>query len=253
MSATNHTTNYELPIFIGTDKPAWLVDWNVAMTAIDTAIHTAEGKADQAGTDIGGIESSISTINSTLTSINNAVSQLRLDTNANTGSINTITELIGNGTPTTTDKTLIGAINELNADKANVDLFNLKAKTTTGTAGTHVASLIDVDVNTLVDDSGSIGKFYGEFSGTTDATGVTGGQTIATFTVTGLSTASAFNVKGYSLTVRGASQEFPTVKCMLRFNVGNTVDVIAEMNISANTGFWMTLPPCLLILKDLGD
>ena len=116
MSATNHTTNYELPIFVGTDKPAWLVDWNGAMTAIDTAIHTAEGKADQAGTDIGGIESSISTINSTLTSINSAVSQLRLDTNANTGSINTIQELIGNGTPTTTDKTLIGAINELKAD-----------------------------------------------------------------------------------------------------------------------------------------
>lgn len=116
MSATNHTTNYELPIFVGSDKPAWLVDWNGAMTAIDTAIHTAEGKADQAGTDIGGIESSISTINSTLTSINNAVSQLRLDTNANTGSINTITELIGNGTPTTTDKTIIGAINEINAN-----------------------------------------------------------------------------------------------------------------------------------------
>lgn len=115
MSATNHTTNYELPIFVGTDKPAWLVDWNGAMTAIDTAIHTAEGKADQAGTDIGGIESSISTINSTLTSINSAVSQLRIDTNANTGSINTITSLIGNGEPTTTDKTIIGAINEINA------------------------------------------------------------------------------------------------------------------------------------------
>ena len=115
MSATNHTTNYELPIFVGSDKPAWLVDWNGAMTAIDTAIHTAEGKADQAGTDIGGIESSISTINSTLSSISTAVSQLRTDTNANTGSINTITSLIGNGEPTTTDKTLIGAINELDS------------------------------------------------------------------------------------------------------------------------------------------
>lgn len=115
MSATNHTTNYELPIFVGSDKPAWLVDWNGAMTAIDTALHQVEGKADQAGTDIGGIESSISTINGTLTAINNAVSQLRIDTNANTGSINTITSLIGNGEPTTTDKTIIGAINEIYA------------------------------------------------------------------------------------------------------------------------------------------
>ena len=36
MSATNHTTNYNLPIFVGTDKPAWLVDFNGAMTTIDT-------------------------------------------------------------------------------------------------------------------------------------------------------------------------------------------------------------------------
>lgn len=35
MSATNTTTNYSLPIFIGSDKPAWLVDFNGAMNAID--------------------------------------------------------------------------------------------------------------------------------------------------------------------------------------------------------------------------
>ena len=35
MSATNHTTNYNLPVFVGTDKPAWLVDFNGAMNAID--------------------------------------------------------------------------------------------------------------------------------------------------------------------------------------------------------------------------
>ena len=158
MSATNHTTNYELPIFVGTDKPAWLVDWNGAMTAIDSAIHTAEGKADQAGTDIGGIESSISTINSTLTSINNAVSQLRLDTNANTGSINTITELIGNGTPTTTDKTLIGAINEINGKVYDLDLSVHDVMT----IATHVGTIAsNSEVNLLVNTDGSIGKVYG--------------------------------------------------------------------------------------------
>ena len=36
MSATQTTTNYGLPIFIETDKPAWLVDFNGAMRAIDT-------------------------------------------------------------------------------------------------------------------------------------------------------------------------------------------------------------------------
>lgn len=35
MSATNRTENYNLPIFIETDKPAWLVDFNGAMRSID--------------------------------------------------------------------------------------------------------------------------------------------------------------------------------------------------------------------------
>ena len=40
MSATNTTTNYNLPIFIGSDKPAWLVDFNGAMNAIDAQMKT---------------------------------------------------------------------------------------------------------------------------------------------------------------------------------------------------------------------
>ena len=58
MAHTNSTTNYNLPQFISTDKPAWLSDVNGAMSDIDTAIHnaatdaaTADGKADTAISD----------------------------------------------------------------------------------------------------------------------------------------------------------------------------------------------------------
>ena len=40
MSATNRTANYNLPIFIETDKPAWLVDFNGAMRSIDAQMKT---------------------------------------------------------------------------------------------------------------------------------------------------------------------------------------------------------------------
>lgn len=46
MSATNKTLNYELPIFIDTDKPSWLGDWNGAMTKIDNSIKTIDGVAE---------------------------------------------------------------------------------------------------------------------------------------------------------------------------------------------------------------
>jgi hypothetical protein len=39
MSYTNKTTYYELPQYIGTDKPTYLGDFNGAMMAIDTAMH----------------------------------------------------------------------------------------------------------------------------------------------------------------------------------------------------------------------
>lgn len=57
MSHTNSTTNYNLPQFLTTDKPAWLTDVNNAYLAIDTAMKnnadaasTADTKATNAGT-----------------------------------------------------------------------------------------------------------------------------------------------------------------------------------------------------------
>lgn len=40
MSATNHTTNYNLPQFVGSDKPAWLGDINPALDTIDGQMKT---------------------------------------------------------------------------------------------------------------------------------------------------------------------------------------------------------------------
>lgn len=41
MSFTNKTPNYNLPQWLGTDKPSWLVDVNGAFSNIDTAIKAA--------------------------------------------------------------------------------------------------------------------------------------------------------------------------------------------------------------------
>lgn len=53
MSHTNSTTNYNLPQFISTDKPAWLTDINGAFSAIDTAVKNAADDASSASTDAG--------------------------------------------------------------------------------------------------------------------------------------------------------------------------------------------------------
>lgn len=119
MATTNHTPTIELSQYISTDKTSYLVNYNDDMLKIDTAIatdrdnintaqntaNTAEGKADTNKLSIDAINEEL----------NDSTTGLSVRVAANTGSINTINSLIGNGEPTTTDKTIIGAINEINA------------------------------------------------------------------------------------------------------------------------------------------
>ena len=74
MSATNNTTNFNLPLFIGTDKPAWLTDWYGAMNTIDTKLQEVKAEAASASTESGSNTQSISQINSTLQTLNSTVS-----------------------------------------------------------------------------------------------------------------------------------------------------------------------------------
>ena len=61
MTATNHTENYNLSQFVGTDRPTWLVDYNGDMAKIDAQMKqnaddiasAAEGKVDKTDSQPG--------------------------------------------------------------------------------------------------------------------------------------------------------------------------------------------------------
>lgn len=69
-NATNKTPNYGLPIFIDSDKPSWLVDWNGAMTELDTVIKEIS-TSEQAN------ENLISTANANISKINNTIEEIQ--------------------------------------------------------------------------------------------------------------------------------------------------------------------------------
>lgn len=150
MSSTNKTTNYELTQFLATDVPSWLVDYNGDMSKIDTQMHanavaaeaastaasTAGNKADAAVADVAALESVIETPN---TGVLARMSSAEND-------INTIQSLIGNGEPTTQDKTIIGAINELASEipGGNVAADDVSYdNTTSGLVAVNVQGAID--------------------------------------------------------------------------------------------------------------
>ena len=117
MGATNHTTNYELSQFIGTDKPSWLNDYNNDMLKIDTAVKanataasgaqstasTADGKADANALAIQTLDSQINTPSTGLAAV----------VAGHTTDISSINGVIGNTPLTTVAQTLTGAIEEV--------------------------------------------------------------------------------------------------------------------------------------------
>ena len=116
MSATNSTPIINLPLFIGTDKPAWLTDWNGAMNTIDTAIANLQTAEAGTATSLASLAQSVEALSGTVSQHTTAIQTVTTATSGNTASINTINSLIGNGQPTTEDKTIIGAINEIYAE-----------------------------------------------------------------------------------------------------------------------------------------
>lgn len=120
MSSTNKTVTIELSQYIGTDKPTYLSDYNGDMLKIDTAIAANRDSIAAAQNTADGAVSAIGTLNDTVSDLNSEINATGTGLAARVasaeGSINTITSLIGNGEPTTQDKTLIGAINELAAE-----------------------------------------------------------------------------------------------------------------------------------------
>lgn len=107
MGHTNSTVNYNLPQFVETDKPSWLGDVNGAFLAIDTAIAAAKSTADSAAGGVSGLQTTVGGHTTQIGTLTETVT-------AQGGTLNAVTALIGNGKPTTTDQTIIGAINEIN-------------------------------------------------------------------------------------------------------------------------------------------
>lgn len=122
MSATNSTTTIGLSQYISTDKPTYLVDYNGDMLKIDGAIaadresigdvntvaQRADGKADTN-------KESIDTLNDQINGDPEDPSDTGMagKVTDNSSDIETMQALIGNGTPTTSNQTIIGAINGL--------------------------------------------------------------------------------------------------------------------------------------------
>lgn len=101
MSHTNSTTNYELSQFLGSDKPAWLVDYNGDMLKIDTQMKANADAAAEVADDVSQLQSEIGS-----EGLTGRITQAEND-------IDALETAVGSVELPTTAQTLTGAIAEL--------------------------------------------------------------------------------------------------------------------------------------------
>lgn len=149
MSHTNSTTNYNLPQFIGTDKPTWLNDVNGAMSAIDTQMKLNADSATSAGTNA-------------TTALNGIGTLANLNTTAKTDLVSAVNEV------NTSLGTTSGVASQASADatEAKNGITALEAYLNFTQTGTVTATIANgafdwQSFEQAVNADGSLGKIYG--------------------------------------------------------------------------------------------
>lgn len=150
MSHTNSTPNYNLPQFVGTDKPTWLNDVNGAMSAIDTQMKANADSATSASTSATTANNAIGTLASlTTTAKTDLVSAINeVDSNADTAS----------GIASNAVATANTASAKVTALEAYLDLVTFTTPTVNGNDVTFEKRAISCASNL----NGTMGKVYGE-------------------------------------------------------------------------------------------
>lgn len=238
MSYTNHTTNYNLPQYIGTDKPTYLGDFNTAMGAIDTQMKANADAATTAGT--------------TATAASNAIGAL-----ANL---------------TTTDKTsVVNAINEVdtNADTAQTTASTaastaLDAKTTADALGRYftitqngkITATVSGGTIGNIDDmyyalnaDGTFGKVYGRLRVSASAATVT-----VTLPISALAApTAAYTISGGAFYTATSSGTWNAIGARdLTVNTNHTITwTLSGVTIGSSITLWF--PPCCYFFTNFGD
>lgn len=79
MSSTNKTTNLGLSQFLGTDKPAWLGDYNSDMQKIDDAFANLEQGGQSSAADIAALQQKDEELTQNINDVNDRVDTVTAD------------------------------------------------------------------------------------------------------------------------------------------------------------------------------
>ena len=181
MAATNHTTNFNLPQYIGTDKPTYLGDWNSTMGAIDTQMKT---NADNASGALSAAQTAQTNANSALSTAQGADSKADTAiTNAATAqsTADNASSVATSALSTANSASSAASAAQTTADSASASATSANTKADKITSRLNLSNITTYGLNDIVigggtasycqltlatNSDGSLFKFYGEITGT---------------------------------------------------------------------------------------
>ena len=245
MSYSNHTTNYNLPLYVGTDKPTYLGDFNTAMSAIDSQMKANADSASGADTKANSAISAVGTLaNLTTTAKTDLVSAVNeVNTTAGTAqsTANNASTSAGNALEQSQQTALELASLE---NKFNLTATSLSVscpQLTPNPAGTFITCAKNSD--------GSMAKIYGRIRFSSSYNG----DCVCTISDTGLRPTEAITFQGCAF--RFANYPDGNQVCYMldyTLNTNGTITVRVT-NSTAFAGVDAVLMANLLFIKDFGD
>lgn len=244
MASTNKTSNYELSQFLGTDKPAWLSDYNTDMGKIDAQMKLnadtaggADGKADANATAIGTLAN--------------------LTTDAKTNLVSAVNEVDAHAdsATTTAGQALSSATTaNTNAGLAQTAVANLAAKFDLTPADLTVScpqvtpSGTATSVKCAKNSDGSLCKIYGRIRLPSGYNG----NCVCTTSDTGLRPSEAITISGAGLRIARTSTGSSVFGLSYTINTNGTV-TITVANDSSFASVDVELIACLIFVTNFGD
>lgn len=241
MSSTNKTANYDLSQFNGTDKPAWLTDYNQDMAKIDTGIKaaadgaiSADGKATANTNNIGDLSYLATTAKNTLVA---AINEVKSD--ASTAQ-NTATQASQDASAAgTAANNAMTAIEKLNLSV--IKGYKPSDMTASGCTmqGTTTAFTLARDA------SGSVFKLYGNLSITSTQTG----NCTITLPNTGVLPSNEFTIVGCG--IYNQNDTYVITSPSIKVKTNGTMEV--STYVYNNQSGVIRLMACLYFAKNFGD
>lgn len=236
MSHTNSTANYNLPQFVGSDKPAWLTDINTAFSGIDTQMKTnntlagtADGKADTNASAIGTLSN--------------------LATEAKSNLVSAVNEVNGKaGQASTTASQASALASQVSSDLEDlleyIDLKNYAGPINASITG---ATLQYSSLFCATNDAGTLAKFYGvaRISGSS-------GGTVRLVWQTAMRPTEEITIAGGCL-VNYSPSNASQYTTMADYTIATDGKVTLEISVGQGLGARINFVNSLLFVKNFGD